>query len=227
MSPLGTGTSSDGGPVAPDGSPVGLYRVFPPGREPALIHAALPPGAAVLELGCGAGRITHALVGLGHPVVAVDQSADMLASVRDATPVHADIEGLDLGRRFPAVVLAGYLVNTIVPGQRDAFLATCRRHVADDGVVLVQRTAPRWAASLRPGGEHRSGEFSVTVTEARLDDGVLHAAQECRHRGTTWTHSWTDLVHSDETIEKLAAESGLPLHRWLDEDREWALLRPG
>ncbi|MGQ4404992.1 class I SAM-dependent methyltransferase [Streptomyces hayashii] len=226
MSPLGAGTSSDGGPVAPDGSPVGLYRSFPPGREPALIHGAVPPGCAVLELGCGAGRITHPLVDLGHPVVAVDQSADMLACVRGATRVHADIEELDLPQEFPAVVLASFLINTIVPGQREAFLATCRRHVTDDGVVLVQRTSPDWAASLQPGQEHRSGEFRITITEARLDGGVLRAAQECRLKGTTWTHSWTDVVHSDDDVEKLAASAGLSLDRWLDEEREWALLRP-
>ncbi|MCQ9184599.1 class I SAM-dependent methyltransferase [Streptomyces sp. IBSBF 2953] len=226
MSPLGAGTSSDGGPVAPDGSPVGLYRSFPPGREPALIHGAVPPGCAVLELGCGAGRITHPLVDLGHPVVAVDQSADMLACVRGATRVHADIEELDLPQEFPTVVLASFLINTIVPGQREAFLATCRRHVTDDGVVLVQRTSPDWAASLQPGQEHRSGEFRITITEARLDGGVLRAAQECRLKGTTWTHSWTDVVHSDDDVEKLAASAGLSLDRWLDEEREWALLRP-
>ncbi|WP_431784779.1 class I SAM-dependent methyltransferase [Streptomyces chumphonensis] len=226
MSPLGRGTASDGGPVAPDGSPVGLYRAFPAGREPEIIHGAVPRGAPILELGCGAGRITHGLTALGHHVVAVDQSAEMLAHVRTATRVHADVETLALPDRFPAVVLAGYLVNTIVPGQRDAFLVTCHRHVTDDGVVLVQRTSPTWAAALEAGHTVRSGPMVVTITEARLAGGVLHAAQECRHGDTTWTHAWTDVVHGDEEFEKIVEAAGFTLARWLDRDREWAVLRP-
>ncbi|HEY7295719.1 MAG TPA: class I SAM-dependent methyltransferase, partial [Dehalococcoidia bacterium] len=91
--------------TAPDGSPVGLYALLPPDGEPELIHAAVTPGRELLELGCGAGRITHPLLALGHPVVAVDQSAAMLAHVRGAETVLSPIEKLALGRRFAAVLL--------------------------------------------------------------------------------------------------------------------------
>jgi hypothetical protein len=54
--------------VAPDGSPVLVYRRLWPGDEPEVIRAAVPSGAHILELGAGAGRITHPLVGLcSHP----------------------------------------------------------------------------------------------------------------------------------------------------------------
>lgn len=91
---------------APDGSPVELYAALGPLGEPELVHAAIPPGAAILELGAGAGRLTHALLELGHPVVAVDQSAAMLSHIVGAETVRGDIESLDLGRRFPVVLLA-------------------------------------------------------------------------------------------------------------------------
>ena len=67
------------GVITPDGCAVELYRLLPPMGEPEIVHAAIPAGAAILELGAGAGRVTHALVALGHPVVAVDESAEMLA----------------------------------------------------------------------------------------------------------------------------------------------------
>jgi len=63
-------------------------------------------------VGCGTGRITHPLVALGHPVVAVDESPEMLAHVRDAEKVCARIEHLALGRRFDVVLLASHLINT-------------------------------------------------------------------------------------------------------------------
>src|SRR5919198_5137029 len=52
--------------VAPDGSPVEIYRRLPATGEPELIHGAIPAGASILELGCGAGRITHELIRLGQ-----------------------------------------------------------------------------------------------------------------------------------------------------------------
>ena len=71
--------TSPEGHMAPDGSPVELFARLPAGSVPQLIHDAIPPGASILELGAGAGRITHPLIGLGHEVVAVDESPEMLA----------------------------------------------------------------------------------------------------------------------------------------------------
>lgn len=65
---------------APDGSPVSLYLALPGGAEAQLIHEAIPESADVLELGCGAGRVTRHLVKLGHAVTAVDNSPEMLAA---------------------------------------------------------------------------------------------------------------------------------------------------
>jgi hypothetical protein len=43
--------------TAPDGSPVPLYLRLRPAGESELISSVLRPGASVLELGCGPGRI--------------------------------------------------------------------------------------------------------------------------------------------------------------------------
>ena len=100
---MGRGVETD---IAPDGSPVEVYLRLPPGDEPDIIHAAVPEGAAILELGCGAGRLTRTLVALGHPVVAVDESPEMLSHIRGAEAVLADIETLELKRQFAVVLLA-------------------------------------------------------------------------------------------------------------------------
>ncbi len=87
--------------IAPDGSPVLLYARLPALGEPELIHGAVPAGAQILELGAGAGRITHELLALGHEVVAVDNSSAMLAFIRGAETVLADLEALDLETPVP------------------------------------------------------------------------------------------------------------------------------
>ncbi len=71
------GAMPGSGHYAPDGSPVELYARLAAGDEPSIVHGAIPAGATVLDLGSGAGRIAHALIALGHPVVAVDNSPEM------------------------------------------------------------------------------------------------------------------------------------------------------
>src|SRR5580704_2232265 len=111
------------GVITPDGCAVEFYARMTAQGEPEIVHNALRPGASILELGSGTGRITHPLVALGHPVVAVDESPEMLAYVRDAETVCSRIEDLALGRRFDAVLLASHLINTNDIATRAALLA--------------------------------------------------------------------------------------------------------
>jgi SAM-dependent methyltransferase len=107
LEPAGTGPAK----LTADGCAVDLYRQLPAMGEAAIVHAAIPSGVGVLDLGCGSGRIAHPLIDLGHPVVGVDHSADMLAHVHGAETVCAPIAGLDLGRTFGGVLLASHLIN--------------------------------------------------------------------------------------------------------------------
>jgi hypothetical protein len=50
------------GVITPDGCAVELYSMLPPGPDPEIVHAAVaPPPSSILELGAGAGRVTHPL----------------------------------------------------------------------------------------------------------------------------------------------------------------------
>ena len=133
-----------------------FYALMPDFGEPGIVHEAAGTGASILELGCGAGRVTHPLVALGHPVVAVDESPEMLAHVRGAEAVCARIQDLDLGRRFGAVLLASHLINAD-DETRSVFLDACRRYVADDGCVIVQQHSPEWFASAKDSEVTRDG----------------------------------------------------------------------
>jgi SAM-dependent methyltransferase len=96
---VGRNTGTGPGVITPDGCAVELYARLPAWREPGVIHKAAGSGATILELGCGAGRVTHPLIELGHEVTAVDESQEMPASVRGAQTVLARIQDLDLGGR--------------------------------------------------------------------------------------------------------------------------------
>lgn len=80
------------GTITLDGCSVELYSLLGPTGEAEIIDAAIAPKCTVLELGCGAGRITHQLVDLGHTVTAVDQSRERLR-VLGAEAEHDRVEG--------------------------------------------------------------------------------------------------------------------------------------
>jgi SAM-dependent methyltransferase len=186
--------------VAPDGSPVDVYLRLPDRGEGELVAAAVPPPASLLELGCGTGRVTRQLVARGYSVVAVDESPEMLAHVRDAETVSARIEELDLGRRFDAVLLLSNLL-TIEPEQRRAFLDACARH----GDLLVVETLP---LGWQP---------PPSVRVDKVENGVVHG--EVFYDGGA-SHAFAMRVFADED-ELRDALGEWRLDRWLDRERGW------
>jgi SAM-dependent methyltransferase len=131
------------GAITPDGCAVEIYRRLPTRGEPELIARVAPPPRSLLELGCGAGRLTHPLLDLGYDVTAVDESAQMLAALRPQVgAVGGRIEDLRLEERFDAVLLASHLVNVPEAHQRGQLLDCRRRHLAPGGVVIIERHPP-------------------------------------------------------------------------------------
>jgi SAM-dependent methyltransferase len=160
--------------IAPDGSPVQLYLRLPERSEEAtLIHTLLPPGGSVLDLGCGTGRLAEPLARLGHQVTGVDNEPEMLAALRLATGVHADIGTLDLAARFDAVLLMSHFVDTDDEEFVAEVLATVRRHVAEDGFAIVERHPPGWVATC--------------VESTRETDGVRYVFGDLERSGDRLT----------------------------------------
>ena len=189
--------------------------------EPEIVHAAAGPGASILELGCGTGRITHPLVALGHPVVAVDESPEMLAHVRGAETVRARIEDLALDRRFQEVLLASHLINTDDIPARTAILAACRRHVADDGGVIIQQHAPGWFAAAADAENARDGIIFRLRDVSRPAPNLVSATVEYVDGDQVWTQTFTARRLDDTELAAVLAEAGLRLDRYLTEDRAW------
>jgi len=196
--------------AAPDGSPVEVYARLPELGEGEIVAPGIPAGASVLELGCGTGRITRQLVRLGYRVTAVDESAEMLAHVRDAETVQAQIEGLDLGRRFDAVVLASNLI-TAEPEQRRAFLETCRLH-AD--VVVCEGLPLAWSPE---DGETVLGDVTSRLRVDSFENGLVCGEMEYESGGEKWRHAFEMRVFADEpALSAALAEARFRLDRWLD-----------
>ena len=204
--------------IAPDGSPVLLYARLPALGEAELIHAAVPEGSRILELGAGAGRITHGLIALGHDVVAVDNSAEMLAFVRGAETVLADMETLDLDRRFPVVVLASNFINNPDSQSRLPFLECCARHVLPGGQVLLQGYPRDWSPNTE-WSQH--GDVRFRLRRYELDGPLISGEMEYVVDGEELHHAFRSRLLSDEELDADLSAAGLRRSRMLDDRGAW------
>lgn len=223
--PFGSGP----GVITADGCSVDLYAMLPAGDEPDMVVAVAPAGATVLELGCGAGRVTHPLVERGYVVTAVDNSPEMLAQIRGAERVHANIEGLDLGRRFDVVLFGSHLVNNPDLDELNTWLAAAARHVSADGSLLVERHATDWFDDLDDldeewieGAAMRSRLRDI----ARIDARTVHCTVEYDAAGSLWSQTFTTRQVDNEDLDRLAAAHGLRVVRELVDDGRWVQLVP-
>ena len=204
------------------GAPFDLYRILEPAGEPELIHQEAPEDATILDLGSGPGRITHALIKLGHRVTAVDFDERMLDEIEGAETVLSRIEDLDLGRTFGVVLLMSTLINRPDQTGRLALLAACRRHVAPNGVVLIERYDPEIGVDPRPTEREFAG-ITIRVTDVRREGPLISQSVEYDggERGN-WRIRIDGryVLNDDETLADLAA-AGLRLRHWIDDRHRW------
>ena len=102
--------------------------------------AVMPPGRAVLDLGCGFGEpIAGYLIAAGCDVTGVDTSAELLAIARTRFPDHAwvktDMRTLGLGPRFQGVLAWDSFFHLTPEDQREMF-SVFRAHLQDGGVLM-------------------------------------------------------------------------------------------
>lgn len=107
--------------------------------------AGLPPGAALLDLGCGmAEPIAAHLIGRGFRVTGVDCSPSLLGLARARFPGEtwhvADMRGLELGRRFAGILAWDSFFHLNHADQRGMF-GVFARHAAP-GAALVFTSGP-------------------------------------------------------------------------------------
>lgn len=217
--PIGTGP----GEITDDGCAVDFYALLPPFGEPEIIHEAVPPGASILELGCGTGRLLRPLAELGHPVFGVDQSQGMLDHLAGLPTQRSLIETVRLGRTFDAVLLAATMIN-VAPDRRHRFLATCRAHLREGGIAVFQYNPPDWFETLsvdEPRVREETGGIRVILRSARRVPPRMFAEVEYQVGDRVWTHAWGSYeIGSGELTANLAA-AGLAFGRWLTDDHRW------
>ncbi len=210
------------GVITPDGCAVDFYAMLSPDREPEIVHAAAGhPAASILELGSGTGRVTGALTALGHRVVAVDESPEMLAHITTAETVCARIEDLALDERFDVVLLASHLINVPAERVRQELLRACARHVSAAGCVIIEQHPPGWFADAEDTESESDGITFRLRRISRPAPDLLSATVEYQAGDRLWTQPFTALRLSEDQLRQTLADAGLAFDRYLTDDRSW------
>jgi SAM-dependent methyltransferase len=114
--------------------------------EARFVDAMAPRAAAILDAGCGPGRVGGRLAALGHRVVGVDLDPALIAAAEQdhAGPawVVADLADLDLSAmslpsEFDVAVLAGNVMTFLDPSTRRAVLSRVTSHLVPAGRLVV------------------------------------------------------------------------------------------
>jgi SAM-dependent methyltransferase len=218
---VGTGP----GAITNDGCAVEFYALLPAFGEPEIVHAAIPEGASILELGCGTGRILRPLAAMGHRVTGADDSADMLARVTDLETVRSPIESLRLDRTFDVVLLASTMINSD-PRTRRAFLGTVRHHLGDGGMAVFQMSPPGWFETFSTTSTRDDPGIGYIVRRARWEPPRMHAKVEYQVDGNVWTHAWVSYQIKDDELNRDLAATGLRFGDWLTDDHAWLTVYP-
>lgn len=135
---------------------------------------SLHPGARLLEIGCGTGRLLKPALELGYPVTGVDISEDMLARAEDKLGkyirqgrlrlLNHNLANAPLEDKFGPVWVSFYTFNYLLDLETAAnFLNNLRRSMASGAFLIMDLFYPaslqhpeqdgKWAMREIPGGE--------------------------------------------------------------------------
>lgn len=169
------------------------------GRE-VLERLPLAGGELVLDAGCGSGRVTEALIArLPHGrVIAVDQSASMVAAARVRLGEGADVRVSDL-------------LQLELEEPVDAILSTATFHWIADHDLLFRRLR----AALLPGGRlvaQCGGEGNIRELRARA--GTVLARPPYAEHFADWPGPW-NYAGADQTRARLLEAGFSEAECWL------------
>ncbi|WP_447763402.1 class I SAM-dependent methyltransferase [Sphingopyxis panaciterrae] len=133
--------------------------------------AILPPRAAILDLGCGAGRELKPLVAQGHDCLGIDLSpslARIAARHSGAKTIAGDFRELDFpGEAFSGILAIASLLH-LEGGEREAMLASIAHWLRPDGLFLV-------TMKLGTGFDHAADGRGYALIEKRSWLGTLRS----------------------------------------------------
>ncbi|GAA1563361.1 hypothetical protein GCM10009827_101200 [Dactylosporangium maewongense] len=193
------------------------------------LFARVGAGCRILDVGCGAGRVTRAVAARGGDIVGVDVNGSALAVARAAAPsvgfVHASMTDLPFpGASFDQVWCLRFSFNALpTPQERLATLRELWRVCAPGGTVLVE--AFNWYYWGRFGLIRAANLLELLARSARRWGGsrslplpardILYLANKANGAAPGYAHLTTA-----RELYQLAAACGLGTFATVTSERE-------
>ena len=142
---------------------------------------------AVLDAGCGTGRIAIELHCRGLDVTGVDLDADMVDAARRKAPHMrwevADLARMQLARRFDLIAMPGNVMLFCQPDDRRLIVHNLAQHLEPGGLLIAGFTLERDGYSLTQWDSHCSASgltlvdrFATWDREPYVDRGGYHVS---------------------------------------------------
>jgi len=192
-------------------------------------------GQAVLEVGCGTGRVAIRLAQEGAKVVGTDLSEEMLYIARTKNAeirwVDGDMRTLDLGETFGLIIVPGHSFQfMLTPEDQVKALETFKRHLTSDGILVLHldHQSVDWLGDLLGvlGGKF---ERSKDIEQPRTGHMIRRAhawTYEPSTQTATVVSKWEE-VNEEGSIIQTWTRTPMQLHCVFRFEMEHLLLRTG
>ena len=178
---------------------------------------AAQSGGPVLELACGAGRLTLPIAAQGTEIAGLDASAPMLAVAREKAGAAnmqvnwhlSDMADFDLGQRFSLIFLPNNSVAHLLTWQDfGRCLACARRHLTADGRFMLDYFNPSLTLLSRdPNERYPAGSF-----DAPDGSGQIHIFEQVRYDAASQTNSIRWFWRSEATGQEDASDFSMRVY---------------
>ena len=179
----------------------------------------LPEGARVLDVACGAGRHARVLRELGHHVVGVDLSRDLLAEARDVVCVRCDMRRLPFYGAFDAATSFFTSFGYFDDAGNRATMESVAAAIRSRGVFFLDfLNAITVTTQLVPASEEQREDRTYRIAR-RVEDGRVVKDVVIEEEGLTMSYRESvRLYHHHDLIRLLKAAGLNPLAAYGDYD---------
>jgi ubiquinone/menaquinone biosynthesis C-methylase UbiE len=169
------------------------------------LHFARQAGGAVLEVGCGTGRIMLPLVEAGIEVTGVDASPAMLAVARgklgDRVPlIEGDMRTVALPQHYALIIVSiNTFLHMLTTADQLKALANLARHLTSDGRLIID---------LPTGDEltHQDPDARLTLEQTFVDPETNHTIMKLVASRIDWATQCQQVTY---VYDELLDEGGI------------------
>lgn len=179
----------------------------------------LPAGSRVLDVACGAGRHARVLAEIGHRVIGIDLSRDLLTEAKDITRVRADMRRLPFRDAFDAATSFFTSFGYFDEAGNRATMASVAGAIRSGGVFFLDfLNAIAVATQLVPESEEQREGRTYRIAR-RIEGGRVVKDVVIEEEGLTMSYRESVRLYNHHDLIGLLKTAGLnPLAAYGDYD---------